>query len=512
MSAKQSRSAAGDGHCNGALARQGAEAGAMRRHQQKKGFLRRNATVWQRKLSLALAIVASVALANLWMAAAADARVVVDWTSWLEGHGVDVCWPSGDACANNQPTTGGYGFQCVDLPQRLYKAYNWYPGTSFAGISYAYEIADKAASLGFVSHANGSGYVPVPGDMIVESPTASNRAGHVAVVDRSDATHVYAVEQNAASTGRHEYSLSGSTLGKGYGAVSAIVHAPANTRGAQGQTSYVQEHVFGRDRNGVLTQLYWDPRYSWRGWYPLASPIASSPTATSWGPGRMDVFARGASGSLLQAWWNQTGGWHGLTDLGGNITGSPAAVAWASGRLDIFATAPNGDLLHKWYQDPAWHDWEVLPMKLVGSPTVTSFSAGRLDIFGRTSNNQLQHLWYGDGAWHSREIVPGAPASDTGASSWAGSQPQINVFYNLANGHIGQTWWTAPGGWRSIDTGWPVGSAPTSASLAPGRVDVFATDANGNLQQRYYDGEWRGPFAIAANLSGAPAATVMVAG
>ena len=77
-------------------------------------------------------------------------------------------------------------------------------------------------------HANGGGYVPVPGDLIVENGTSSNAYGHVAVVDRVSGGSVYAVEQNAGASGRHTYSLSGSTLSGGYGSVRGVLHSPSN--------------------------------------------------------------------------------------------------------------------------------------------------------------------------------------------------------------------------------------------------------------------------------------------
>ena len=66
-----------------------------------------------------------------------------------------------------------------------------------------------AASYGLDFHANGSGYVPVPGDLIVlhsygSSPSSSD-AGHVSVVsDPVDAGSgvIHAVEENYSSSGR----------------------------------------------------------------------------------------------------------------------------------------------------------------------------------------------------------------------------------------------------------------------------------------------------------------------
>ncbi len=159
---------------------------------------------------------------------AAQARIVVAGPSWLGGQGVDVCYPANDACGGNAPTTSPYGFQCVDLAQRLYHKLGWYGASRFAGITSASQIYDRAAALGFVAHANGSGYIPVPGDMVIESPTVANQAGHVAVVDSVAGNTVAALEENGAPGGRHTYSLSGSTISPGYGPIRGVVHAPGN--------------------------------------------------------------------------------------------------------------------------------------------------------------------------------------------------------------------------------------------------------------------------------------------
>jgi len=69
-------------------------------------------------------------------------------------------------------------------------------------------IPEGSPNLQF--HPNNSGYLPVPGDLIIES--WSSGWGHVSVVDRTVGNFVYAVEQNATLSGRHTYTLTGSML------------------------------------------------------------------------------------------------------------------------------------------------------------------------------------------------------------------------------------------------------------------------------------------------------------
>src|SRR5450631_2489885 len=174
-------------------------------------------------------------------AAQACSQVLVAPSSWLGGAGIAVhsngaATGTGNSCAglstSNPSAQNGYGWQCVELAARLYAVKGWgrvyADGGAAAGI-YRYGaqyIPEGSPSLSF--HPNGSGYLPVPGDLIIESWTSG--WGHVSVVDRSVGNSVYAVEQNAALTGRHTYTLTGSTLTGQYGtSVRGFMHAPANT-------------------------------------------------------------------------------------------------------------------------------------------------------------------------------------------------------------------------------------------------------------------------------------------
>lgn len=152
--------------------------------------------------------------------------------SWLGGQGVNVYSnaPNNVPCREYMQQNSdqyGWGRQCVELAQRLYNIKGWRGGV-FAGVQNAYQIYDNASASGFQRFANGSGRIPVPGDMIIEAPTPYNSAGHVSVVDRVVGGQIYAVEQNASNDGWHVYELSGSTISGGYGTVKGTVHSPNN--------------------------------------------------------------------------------------------------------------------------------------------------------------------------------------------------------------------------------------------------------------------------------------------
>ena len=78
--------------------------------------------------------------------------VAIPGNQWLQGQGVDV-----------------YRYrQCVELPQsRLYPKFGW-PTVWAAGNGGAVYIPE--GSPGLIRYNPGSGYVPAPGDLIIENP------------------------------------------------------------------------------------------------------------------------------------------------------------------------------------------------------------------------------------------------------------------------------------------------------------------------------------------------------
>jgi|GEM_PF-2021188 len=199
---------------------------------------------WRSFLSWALALSiavlgALVDAATPAAAAQACSAVQVSGGSWLGAAGVDVhsngiYQTTGNSCAGwstaNPGAQDGYGWQCVELATRLYAVKGWGSvradgGTAAGTYRYGAKYIPEG-SPGLAFHPNGSGYLPVPGDLIIEW---SSTWGHVTVVDRSVGSSVYAVEQNASLTGRHTYTMTGSTLTGQYGSsVRGFMHAPAN--------------------------------------------------------------------------------------------------------------------------------------------------------------------------------------------------------------------------------------------------------------------------------------------
>lgn len=164
--------------------------------------------------------------------AMACGQVLVPGSSWLGGAGVDAKYNlrvngslkscNGISTTNPSVQNGG-GWQCVELAARLYAVKGW--GAVWAGgDGGAQYIPEGSPWLSF--QANGSGYVPVPGDLIIET---GGTYGHVSVVDTVSASTISTVEQNASVTGRHDYPFVGGVATGSYaGVVRGFMHSALN--------------------------------------------------------------------------------------------------------------------------------------------------------------------------------------------------------------------------------------------------------------------------------------------
>lgn len=141
--------------------------------------------------------------------AAATSRssgAIISGHRWLKGRGVDVL----------------RGRQCVELATRLYGRNHWGSLNNIYGLR-AGHVYDHKIRF----YRNGSGYVPVPGDVLVE---LGGSYQHVAVVDHVTRKAIFTVEQNATPSGRHTYGWNGRTARGAYGPrhVGGFIHSSRN--------------------------------------------------------------------------------------------------------------------------------------------------------------------------------------------------------------------------------------------------------------------------------------------
>ena len=162
--------------------------------------------------------------------------------------------------------------------------------------------------------------------------------------------------------------------------------------------------------------------------------MKSAPTVSSWTENRLDVFVIGTNDGLFQKCWD--GRWSKWNYLGGTIKFDPAAVSSDINNIDIVAVGVNSNLYHKSWnpkENPSqpWSIWKkVDETTIVSSPSVVTTGLGKISVFASVLEN---------------------------------CRP-VFKYRNCINGEWTQ-WATLRG--RLI-------SNPTSVSLGPGRIDIFA--------------------------------------
>jgi hypothetical protein len=108
-------------------------------------------------------------------------------------------------------------------------------------------------------------------------------------------------------------------------------------------------------------------------------------------------------------------------------------------------------------------------------------------------------------AWSNWAALGGNIASAPSTASWGPNR--LDVFATNSNGALIHKWWDGYrwNGWESL--GGDLSGTPTVASWAPNRIDVLATNSNGALVHKWWDGyRWNGFESLGGSLSSAPAA------
>jgi hypothetical protein len=198
--------------------------------------------------------------------------------------------------------------------------------------------------------------------------------------------------------------------------------------------------------------------------------------------------------------------WSNWESLGGVLYSGPDACSWGPGRLDIFAKVAAGNINHKWLDNGQWHDWESLGTPVGGQfsgivtdPSAVSWGKDRVDIFVVARNETTQGLW----RRHYDRLLP-MPLSPTGFWNWEGlggcsgyidacswGPGRLDIFAEVAPGNINHKW-LDNGRWYDWEPlGAPPGvrlTLPTAASWGNGRIDIFAKGHPDNaLWHKYAD-------------------------
>jgi hypothetical protein len=131
--------------------------------------------------------------------------VTVRGRKWMRGKGVNVYRSR----------------QCTELASRLYARKKW------GQLRNIYGMRSNRSYGKLRFHRNGSGYKPVPGDVVVE---LGGSYQHVAVVHKVTKKKIKTMEQNATSSGRHTYKWRGKKAYGAYGSrhVGGFIHSKKN--------------------------------------------------------------------------------------------------------------------------------------------------------------------------------------------------------------------------------------------------------------------------------------------
>lgn len=162
----------------------------------------------------------------------------------------------------------------------------------------------------------------------------------------------------------------------------------------------------GQMLHKAWTDSSWSP--SERTWWELGGSFESSstPAATSWGDGRLDVIAVGTMGQMLHKVWDQSAWMPSATEwesLGGSFASPGAIVTSGSNRLDLFSCGPDKQLYHKSWRDSTWlpsqTDWAASGGQFATPPSAVVSGPDRIDVFGVNDAGRVIHRVLMAGEW-----------------------------------------------------------------------------------------------------------------
>jgi hypothetical protein len=152
---------------------------------------------------------------------------------------------------------------------------------------------------------------------------------------------------------------------------------------------------FVQGTNHALHHKAWDGR--WHDWNDLGGVLASGypPAAVSRTEGIIDVFVNAANppNHVAQKSWAGDH-WTEWTGHGVPVASGPTAASWGPDRVDLFAQAQNGGLLHKTF-DSGWGTWKGVPGgDFRFAPAAVSLKSGHIDVYVCDTNGELSHRWF----------------------------------------------------------------------------------------------------------------------
>jgi len=262
------------------------------------------------------------------------------------------------------------------------------------------------------------------------------------------------------------------------------------------------------------------PTPSWH-YENLGGQFLGDPDIASAAPGYLNVFARGLDNNLWQKWWAPPGGWTALQNVsalagGGPIASSPGAVSWGPGRMDAVARMAGSDTPGHYWWDGNWH-YENLGGQILGDPDIISAAPGYLNVFVRGLDNNLWQKWFTPGVgWSAYQnvsaIAGGGPmAGSPGAVSWGPNR--VDVVARMAGTNSLGHWYYDGSTWHYENLGGQILGDPDIMSEEPGRLNIYVKGLDNNLWQKWISpgGSWSAYENVSAlagggQLAGGPGA------
>ncbi|KAI4143269.1 MAG: hypothetical protein L6R39_004642 [Caloplaca ligustica] len=269
--------------------------------------------------------------------------------------------------------------------------------------------------------------------------------------------------------------------------------------------------IFGLDDNNVIKHQYWDGT----AWQPNVAEFESlgvgchpysAISATTWGPGRLDIFCSGDDGEVLHQYydgsqWQPSAG--SMESLNGSSYGGISVVSWGKDSLDIFALNSRGILQHLFWNGSQWGDWDTLNNRYLtfepNGVTATSWGENRLDVFGRAGDQKLWHRYFNGTEWSYWErLDDDSGNSDHGSAavtSWSPNRLDLvlrrsinqTYWYKYYDG-IGQSWRPDTEGWYDKSPDIVFLSNPSMVSWGENRLDIFGITFEGGLLHQAWTG------------------------
>jgi len=300
-----------------------------------------------------------------------------------------------------------------------------------------------------------------------------------------------------------------------------------------------QQLVFLRGSDNHLWEAWTGPA-GWAGpvdWSarlgsaPAGALLASPPSVTITPGGQQLIHWQGADGHLWEAWYTPGTGWSGPVDetpqapASAAMASAPAVVLSPDARQQlIFWHGVDGHLWESWYTvGLGWNGPRDLTAALGGTaaavqggPEVVVTPAGQQLVFWQGADG---HLWE---SWFTIGVGWAGPTDWTRTVSSAGrlaSPPTLNltpagqqlVFWKGADGHLWESWFTPGYGW-SGPTDWSsrlphagqLGTQPSVVLTPGGQQLVFWGGPDTHLYEAWFTPNfgWSGATDWTTQLGG----------